>query len=238
MLFPLWRLRQCDIGLRNAPGLLLINTQDSEFVQNNYGRAPGDIHVFRNGVYPSTLDEQTQPGDAITALFLGSWLERKGIDTLIDAAWILDSRNVGINWLLAGTGADRDVVLKAWPDSLRPRVEVVSSFSPDVEESLFARSNLFVLPSFFEGQPLSLLQAMETGRCCITTDCCGQRDLIRHNQNGLLHQPGDAVQLAALIEQSAGSESLRKSLGHQAKQTVQRRSWERVASEVVDFVES
>ena len=94
-----------------------------------------------------------------------------------------------------------------------------------------------MLPSFFEGQPLSLLQAMETGRCCITTDCCGQRDLIRHTQNGLLHQPGDAVQLASLIEECAKSEGLRKSLGHRAKLTVQGRSWEQVGSEVVDFVE-
>ena len=143
LLFPLWRLRQCDIGLRNAPGLLLINTQDSEFVQNTYGRALEDIHVFKNGVYPSTLDELTQPVDAITALFLGSWLERKGIHTLIDAARILNSRNVAINWLLAGTGADRAAVLESWPDSLRASVEVIPSFSPDVEESLFARSNLF-----------------------------------------------------------------------------------------------
>lgn len=238
LLFPLWRLRQCDIGLRNAQQLLLINAQDSEFVQNRYGRALEDIHVFKNGVYPSMLDERTQPVDSFTALFLGSWLERKGTHTLIDAARILESRDVRINWLLAGTSGDRDVVLEAWPGSLRHRVEVVPSFSPDVEQPLFARSNLFVLPSFFEGQPLSLLQAMETGRCCITTDCCGQRDLIRHNENGLLHHPGDAVQLAALIEECARSESLRRSLGRNAKNTVQGRSWETVASEVVDFVES
>ena len=238
LLFPLWRLRQCDIGLRNAPRLLLINTQDSEFVRNTYDRTLEDIHIFKNGVYPSTLDEYTQPVDGITALFLGSWLKRKGIHTLIDAARSLDARNVRINWVLAGTGADRDVVLSSWPESLRSRVEVIPSFSPDVEESLFARSNLFVLPSFFEGQPLSLLQAMETGRCCITTDCCGQRDLIRHSENGLLHQPDDAVQLAALIEECGGSELLRRRLGHAAKQTVEGRSWESVSCDVVDFVES
>jgi glycosyltransferase involved in cell wall biosynthesis len=238
LFFPLWRLRQCDIGLRNAPGLLLINTQDSEFAQNTYDRSLEDIHVFRNGVYPSTLDEHTQPADGITALFLGSWLERKGIHTLIDAARILESRNVRINWLLAGTGADRDVVLSSWPESLRDKVEVVPNFSPDAEESLFARSNLFLLPSLFEGQPLSLLVAVETGRCCITTDCCGQRDLIRRNQNGLLHRPGDAAQLASLIEECASSESLRRSLGRNAKRTVQDRGWEHVTSEVAAFVES
>jgi len=238
LLFPIWRLRQCDIGLSKGAGLLLINSQDSEFVQREYGRRREDIYVFKNGIHPSTLDERTQPVDTITALFLGSWLERKGVDTLIEAARILDSTGRRINWLLAGTGVDREGVLGSWPESLRSRVKVVPRFAPDAEEELLARSNLFVLPSFFEGQPLSLLQAMASGRCCITTDCCGQRDLIRHNENGVLHQPGDARGLASLIEQCASSEALRRSLGRNAKQTVEGRSWEQVASEVVDFVES
>jgi glycosyltransferase involved in cell wall biosynthesis len=238
LLFPLWRLRQCDIGLRKGAGLLLINSEDSTFVQRTYGRRLEDIQLFKNGVYPSTLNERTQPVDSITALFLGSWLERKGIDTLISAARILDARNIRINWLLAGTGSDGDSIFNSWPESVRPQVEVIPGFSPAEEEALLARSNLFVLPSFFEGQPLSLLQAMETGRCCITTDCCGQRDLIQHNQNGLLHTPGDSVELASLIERCAASEELRTSLGRHAKQSVRGRNWETVSSEVVDFVES
>jgi len=218
--------------------LLLINGEDSEFVQRTYARGAGDIHIFKNGVHPSRLDERAQPLESITALFLGTWLERKGIDTLVGAARILHSRSLRIKWLLAGSGVGSEGVLRSWPESLRSHVEVIPRFSPDIEEKLFARSNLFVLPSFFEGQPLSLLQAMETGRCCITTDCCGQRDLIRHNDNGLLHVPGDAEQLALLIEQSAKSEELRRSLGKNAKMTVYGRSWEAVASDVVDFVES
>jgi glycosyltransferase involved in cell wall biosynthesis len=238
LLFPIWRLRQCDIGLSKGAGLLLINSQDSEFVQREYGRRREDIYVFKNGIHPSTLDERTQPVDPITALFIGSWLERKGVDTLIEAARILNSTGRRINWLLAGTGVDREGVLASWPESLRSRVEVVPRFAPHAEEELLARSNLFVLPSFFEGQPLSLLQAMASGRCCITTDCCGQRDLIRHNENGLLHQPGDAVELASLIERCAVSEELRMSLGRTAKQSVQNRNWETVSDSVVDFVES
>jgi glycosyltransferase involved in cell wall biosynthesis len=218
--------------------LLLINNADSEFVQKTYDRSPTEIRVFRNGVSPSKLDERSQATDHLRALFLGSWLERKGIHTLIETARILDSKKLRIKWLLAGTGIDRDAILSSWQESLRPSVEILPNFPPDGEEELFARSELFVLPSFFEGQPLSLLQAMETGRCCITSDCCGQRDLIQHNYNGLLHRPGDAQQLATLIEQCATSEDLRRSLGRNAKKTVHDRHWENVSSEVVDFVES
>jgi glycosyltransferase involved in cell wall biosynthesis len=236
MLFPIWRLREGDLGLKKAERLLLINSEDAAFVEQYYRREATEIHLFKNGVYPSDLTELNQP-QPITILFLGSWLERKGIQTLIEAAQILDQQSLRLNWLLAGTGADRHEVLRHWPESLHSRLEILPSFSPDSEASLFARSNIFVLPSFFEGQPLALLQAMESGRCCITTDCCGQHDIIRHGINGYLHEPGDAQQLAALIAQCAKDEALRKYLGGNAKQTMKGRSWEAVSVEVVNFIE-
>jgi glycosyltransferase involved in cell wall biosynthesis len=236
MLFPFWRLRQCDAGLNSAAGLLLSNHQDSAFAEEYYKRDAQQIFVFKNGTYPSTLNEMHQP-EVPTILFLGSWLERKGINTLIDAARILEERAVRANWLLAGTGVDSEKILPCWPQSVRPFVHVVSKFDKDSEESFLARASLFVLPSYFEGQPLALLQAMEAGRCCITTDCCGQRDLIRHGFNGLLHTPGDARRLAFLIEECLADKELKTMLGRNAKFSVQGRSWETVSSEVVNFSE-
>jgi glycosyltransferase involved in cell wall biosynthesis len=237
LLFPLWRLRQCDLGLQKAAKLLLVNQEDTSFVQNHYHRQATDIHKFRNGVYPSTLNEQIQPENQITILFLGSWIERKGIRTLIEAAQILHERGLRVNWLLAGTSVEPESVLNYWPSTIHPWVEIISHFPPASEESIFARANIFILPSFFEGQPLALLQAMEAGRCCITTNCCGQRDLIQDRYNGLLHQAGDAQHLATLIEECVNDEALRKTLGRNAKFSVKNRSWETVASEVADCVE-
>lgn len=236
VLFPLWRLRQCDSGLRNAARLLLINRQDAAFAEEYYRRDARRIFVFKNGVYPSILDEIHQP-TVPTILFLGSWLERKGVSTLVDAAQILEKKSVCTNWLLVGTGVDREKILPRWPESIRPFVEVVPKFVKGSEESFFTRASLFVLPSYFEGQPLALLQAMEAGRCCITTDCCGQRDLIRHGFNGLLHMPGDAHRLASLIEECLADKKLITMLGGNAKYSVQGRNWEAVSSEVVDFTE-
>jgi len=238
LLHPLWRLRQCDSGLRSAARLLLVNQDDANFVQHRYRRSPDEIFVYKNGVYPSQLNEDNQPTGQLRVLFLGAWLEGKGYRTMIEAARILDEKGMRIDWLLAGTRADAKTVLGSWPSSLHHLVENVSDFGQESEENLFARSNIFVLPSFCEGQPLSLLQAMESGRCCITTDSCGQRELIRHNDNGLLHQPGDAIELASLIELCAANRKLRSSLGRNAKRSTHGRTWETVASEVVDFLET
>jgi glycosyltransferase involved in cell wall biosynthesis len=236
ILFPFWRLRQGDKGLREATKLMLINGEDVRFAIEHYNRDPGEIFFFKNGVYSSSLDEKIQP-DTNKILFLGSWLDRKGCQTLIEAAQVLAAKGLVLNWLLAGTGLDRDHILAFWPKDLRPFVEVIPKFSKSTEETLFAQATLFVLPSYFEGQPLALLQAMEAGRCCITTNCCGQLDLIKHGVNGLLHKPGDAQQLASLIEMCLGNYKLRVLLGKNAKHSVQGRDWESVSSEVVDFAE-
>ncbi|HVG18151.1 MAG TPA: group 1 glycosyl transferase, partial [Blastocatellia bacterium] len=94
ILFPLWRLRQCDLGLRKAERLLLINGEDASFAQKYYRRSAGRICVFKNGAYPSKLNEEAQPRHGVTGLFLGSWLERKGINTLVEAARLLDERGL------------------------------------------------------------------------------------------------------------------------------------------------
>jgi glycosyltransferase involved in cell wall biosynthesis len=234
--FPIWRLRQCDRGLRRAAKVLVSNREDADFARRHYRRDAEDIFVFRNGVYPSRLHEENGPADDHVVLFVGSWLERKGVETLVQAAGILDERRMGLKWLIAGTGLSRDDVLARWPAPLRAGVEVVPHFARETEERLLGQASLFVLPSFFEGQPLALLQAMECGRCCITSDCCGQRDLIQHRDNGLLHQPGDAQKLAALIAECVADGEMRTRLGRNAKRSVEGRRWEAVSAEVADVV--
>lgn len=237
LFFPIWRLKPCNEGLKKAELLLLINQEDAAFAAQRYHRLEKDIYVFKNGVYPSELNENIQSDSGLTILFLGTWLIRKGSKTLIEAAEILFKKGLKPKWLLAGTGAESDQVINAWPIELRPFIEVICSFPRTSEVDIFARSHIFVLPSFFEGQPLALLQAMETGRCCITTNCCGQRDIIEHENDGLLFEPGDAIKLAELIEQCLKNRDLRLHLGKNAKLTVQNRQWKNVASEVVDRLE-
>lgn len=237
LLYPIWRLGSCDLGMRRSTALLMPNQEDAAFAQNYYRRDPSQVFVMKNGVYPSQLDETVQPKDKFTVLFLASWIERKGIKTLLEAAQILNEKGLQVNWLLVGTSVGKEKILPDWPTQLHSSVEVIPTYRRAEEENIYARSNIFILPSLFEGQPLALLQAMESGRCCITTDAFGQRDVIQHGYNGLLHEPGNAQQLASLIEECANNEEFRTSLGRNAKLSMQNRSWKTVAGEVVDLSE-
>jgi glycosyltransferase involved in cell wall biosynthesis len=173
-----------------------------------------------------------------TVLFVGSWIARKGIATLVEAAAILRARGIAPRFVLAGTGRDAPQVLACWPPELRPAVTVVPRFDPAQEAALYAGADLFVLPSFFEGQPLALLQAMAAGCCCVASDIGGTRDLIAHGESGMLHPPGDAGQLAQRAAECLAAPSLRERLGEGARRAVAGRGWDTVAREVIDFVEN
>ena len=235
--FWLWRDRQRDLGLKYCPLLLLINEEDRAYAISRYGRRPEDIFVFRNGVTPSPLQpHQLAPGPP-TVLFYGSWLERKGNSVLVQAATRLAKDGIHLRWLLVGTGVSEADVLYDWPANLHAAVEVRPHVKAEADDSIYERATIFVLPSYYEGQPLTLLQAMESGRCVIASRCCGQKDIVQHGHNGFLFTPGDADELARLIALVVVNQDLRLKLGTQAKDAMASRCWPTVADEVVDRLE-
>jgi len=234
LLFPLWRLRQADFSLRRSRAVLVLNRDDLAGVQARYGRRLEDVFLFKNGVEPpaprATLDGLP------TVLFLGSWLARKGTATLVRAAELLCRRGVAARFLLAGTGGEETEILAAWPAELRSSVTVLPSFPAADEAALLAAADLFVLPSFFEGQSLALLQAMAAGTCCLVSDTAGNRDLVAHRHSGMLHTTGDAGELASQMAECLENPGLREKLGSAARSVVAGRTWNAVAGEVADFI--
>ena len=83
--------------------------------------------------------------------------------------------------------------------------------SGDVREHL-KKCSIFVLPSYHEGTPRSVLEAMATGRPIITTDAPGCRETVKPGYNGYLVPVGDSEQLAAHILELADDAALRKSM--------------------------
>jgi len=114
---------------------------------------------------------------------------------------------------------------------------IVSSFERAEEATLMLAADVFVLPSFFEGQPLSLLQAMALGVACVTTNCCGQKDLIEDGESGLLVAPGDAEALAGAVEGLLVDSRLRDRLGLAARSRVEPLTWPAVSTRVAAQIE-
>ncbi|MVN92777.1 glycosyltransferase family 4 protein [Mucilaginibacter aquatilis] len=235
ILFPIWRLSGCDKGLRHADKLLLINTDDKEYVKQKYNRSEQDIYVFKNGVTP-IADVKVSEHAGFTVLFNASWVIRKGIKILVKAAELLQKEGLQINYLLIGTSKDEQTVLNDWPETLKPNVKVVPRFKQQDEVNYLAKASVLVLPSYAEGQPLSLLQAMAAGKCVITSNSDGQKDMITNGVNGFLFTNGNYIELATAIKHCYSNPQIVAEVGKNALAYTANRNWQKVSDQVVEFV--
>jgi glycosyltransferase involved in cell wall biosynthesis len=152
-----------------------------------------------------------QPQGPITFGFVGRLLDDKGIRTLIAAHRLLRQRGLDAQLFIAGTPdpANPVSVTAAEASSWNTEPGIICLGHVDDIAGLWARAHVAVLPSRREGLPLSLLEAAACGRAMIASDVPGCREIVIHEQTGLLFPVNDAASLADAMERLAKTPELR-----------------------------
>lgn len=154
------------------------------------------------GVDVDHFTVQREPEGSPYFLYVGRLLEAKGLRDLAAAARLLQEEFPGARVGLLGPeeqgpgSVSLDEVLSWQQEGL---VEYLGS-TRDVRPFL-ARASVVVLPSWREGTPTSLLEAMAVGRALIVTDVPGCREVVRDGVNGLRVPKGDAPALASAMKE-------------------------------------
>lgn len=87
--------------------------------------------------------------------------------------------------------------------------------------TLLAASDLFILPSLWEGLPMALIEAMASGLPVIATQVSGTSQVMIHGETGLLVKPGNSSELAHAIKELLSNTSLSMQMGDAARQRVE-----------------
>lgn len=87
-------------------------------------------------------------------------------------------------------------------------------------DALYKASDIMILPSFREGLPLSILEAMSSGLPVIASDVDGNSEAVRPDETGVLVEPGNIDSLASALQEMLSSSELRESLGASARQVI------------------
>lgn len=128
---------------------------------------------------------------------------QKGHTYLLQAAALLP----GLVFALAGDGPDRGTLeSQARTLGLEGRVRFLGQRG-DIAR-LLAVCDLFVLPSLYEGLPVSVLEAMAAGKPIVATDIGGTNEAVVHGETGLLVSPGNHHELAAAIQRMLDDKGL------------------------------
>jgi len=101
---------------------------------------------------------------------------------------------------------------------------------------LYAQADLYVYTSYFEAFGLPPLEAMACQTAVVTTDCGGNRDYAKHNENCLVVPPSDATQLAECIKQLLLNDEKRQVLATSGFNFAQPWTWQRTAEQVEAFL--
>lgn len=191
----------------------------------------GSIPVIPNGVDAETFSPGVEPGDGdgtLRLLVVAQLIERKGLGVLFEA---LARVPASIRWQLeiCGSGPD-EAKFKAHAARLNlgKRVQFRGLVPHDTLAPMLRRTDLFVLPSWQEGLPLALLEAMAAGIPAIATAVGGIPGVVTQDVNGWLVKAGDAEGLARGIAELAGSPERRRRLATEARRTALRYAWPEV----------
>jgi glycosyltransferase involved in cell wall biosynthesis len=167
---------------------------------------------FRNPA-PSQLRALLTDGQRRAVVFTSARLHpQKGHDVLLRAA----ARVPETVFVLAGESPQRAALeAQAAELGISERVRFLG-FRRDIPE-LLAVSDVFALPSLYEGTSLALLEAMAAGRAIVTTTIGGSDELIDDGANGLLIAPRDVDALVEALRRLLADEGLRSALGDHAR---------------------
>ncbi|KZR84991.1 glycosyltransferase family 4 protein [Synechococcus sp. MIT S9504] len=204
-------------SLKSAKIVIFQNPDDERFFRDRrlIAKQLDSVRVYGSGVdmdmFPP-VPLPSKPG----FLMLARLLVDKGVRDYVKAAKIVKARFPAALFQLAGafdpnpSGVTADEV-DSWSES------GVLDYLGDVEnvQPLLASCRFYVLPSFREGTPRSVLEALATGRPVITTDVPGCRETVDHGINGLLVPPRNAYALAgAMIQMLEAPESEVQSMSY------------------------
>jgi glycosyltransferase involved in cell wall biosynthesis len=235
LIYPLTALTQARWALRRADHVICLNRQDRAYLQEKMGITPTHVQPGAATIY---AEHQRDYARAETLLFAGTWIPRKGSRDLVVAFARLAEIHPRLRLVILGGGAPPETILAAFPAALRGRAQCVQTANEKETAAAFANADIYLLPSLFEGTPLTLIEAMMSGLPVVTTETCGMADVITDGKNGLLvplRAPERIVQaVGSLLE----SEDLRKRLGRAAQaDALAKHTWEQAAQPFLQLYE-
>jgi glycosyltransferase involved in cell wall biosynthesis len=181
------------------------------------------LHIVHCGIDPAVYKVRPDPrNDSPMILSVGRLVPLKGQHLLLQACSILRSRGLRFTLTFVGDGPDRKS-LEAYccQHRLDDIVTFAGSIGQDKIHAFYDRTDIFALPSFAEGVPVVLMEAMAKGIACVSTYVGGIRELIESGRNGVLLAPADLEALMDCLEELLYDSDLRVRLGTEGRKTVE-----------------
>ncbi len=180
------------------------------------------LHLIHCGVRPELCEvaSHTQPGYRL--LYVGRLAAVKGLPVLFESLVKIKQTNPDVVLTVVGDGGERQEIEKSAAQmGIADNVDFVGYKSQAEVRQYMQQSDIFVLPSFAEGLPIVLMEALAAGLPVVSTQIAGNSDLVENGINGYLVPPGDSVLMADYIKSLLDDVELRSRLGAAGRQKIE-----------------
>ncbi len=185
---------------------------------------------------PKKLPKEIRGNKTISALFLGFLSERKGIYDILEM--VKRHKEYLSNRLcisVGGNGETEKVQKIINEHKLTDIIKLEGWVDKEKKTILLSNADLFLLPSYNEGLPISILEAMSYSLPIISTNVGGIPEIIKNGVNGILIEPGDIDALFNAIKEFIENKEYREQCGHNAFNTVEPHLPKNVSKILSDF---
>lgn len=219
-----------SVAYRHSDAVVFLSEEEMRSFHRKLGFLPERCRVIKPGVEAGRAEDGTEFRARFglrgaVLCFAGRLVKVKGVDVLLRAVSEVDG---DFTLVIAGDGPERQRLEK-----LAERLGVVERVRfvgwQENLASLLEASEIFVLPSYSEGMPMALVEAMAHGCACVVTDIGLP---VEKDREALVVPPGDAKALGEAIRALIRDKRMRRTLGENARSRALREySWSRAAEE-------
>ncbi|NHN34323.1 glycosyltransferase family 4 protein [Paenibacillus agricola] len=185
----------------------------NEFIQKGLIKEDKTIIINGSGVNLEIFKPVPLPQETVF-LFIGRLIKDKGIIEYLEACKEVKGKHPNVRCLLVGPYDSNPTALKK--EELRPYIEsgIIEYFGEQSDIRPFiALCSTYVLPSYHEGTPKTILEAMAMGRSIITSDAPGCRETVKDGLNGFLVKVKDIQELAIKMEYFVSNPDASRTMG-------------------------
>ena len=245
LLYPILRLLE-NMYLRKTRNLMTVSNWMKDQITNTYPFV-SDMYVVHNGVDTNRFSrERTSTCKLLNRdtlgpiiLFSSRLTAAKGLHYLIQAIPRILKDNKEAHFVFTGAGPE-----DLWIRLLNKLGVKEDSYTfmgyVDYTElpSIYADSDVFVVPSLYENFPIRILEAMSCNSAVVASKICAIPEAITHLENGWLVHPRAVQELEDSISTLLSDETLRKKLGANARKTVVKKfNWNMIATKTLRVYE-
>jgi glycosyltransferase involved in cell wall biosynthesis len=182
--------------------------------------------------------EEKEPRDDIRVLYVGALLPKKGVRDLVEALSTEEFANVRL--VIVGDGFYRQELLDAAESmGMKARLEWLGLQNHGVVAKVMRSADIFCLPSYTEGRPNVVNEAMATGLPVIATRVGGIPDMVEEGRTALLYDAGNVAALRECLRRLATESALRESMGASGRDLLMRSglTWDTTAQDFEEVFE-